>query len=745
MPKQPSMLTRQVIVDGLRYLLAGKLRLKHSHLPAGRHTIPAHFIGICVATNQYDSTDDYVLAQLKALGLQRVRLDIAQDDMYPHQTRLLQRLLDAGVQVDVHLVQPFVAAAAMPDNEAQMLWQRFVTGFLASFASRIASIEIGNTLNRKRWAGYHWPGFLVAWQLAYQAARVYGVKVVGPNIQDFEPLYNISALKQLGMRNMLPDVQSNNLFVERVIEPEQPDHRIFKFRWTRCLKFNLIKKARLLQKVGADFGVPALVSPVAFWAIYRIQRILPEGAEKQADYLTRYFTLLAASGALQQANWGAMICQREGVINDGLPDAEYPALERVAYYRSVDGNPAQYAANPSFAALKTVAYWLNGATYLEALATGQGLEIHCLQHHGKLLHVAWTINGGCVELRQLYRAEDLHLAEAFDRDGAHIPLPGLITEKPIYLTWPHHTHLRMPAAGMALSDVRIHAHIPHLQYFPVAEGDWRGMILATDAAQAAQLWQAWHPERLHAPEKSAALRHARNAIWSLPDPRQPGSQVTVKQPVKMHLHKQYLDRFKPSKAKRSWNGAMELMRRGIDTAPPVAFFEKKADLSLKQNFYLCAFVTHDFSIAKPFIAFSEGEQRYAGLSPEQLYQAFARFCHRMHASGIYFRDFSAGNILVSQSEGELRFSLIDTARLRTFPLSTPMKYRLADLTRALNKLYWPGRTQFLRQYLALSGQTLTTRTLIPFYLYDFKVTLKRTIGRKGIKKLLRKIKSWRGS
>jgi hypothetical protein len=741
--KLPSMLTRQVVQDGLAYIFKGGLRLKNSHLPVADHAIPTHFIGICVATNQQPETDDYVLAQLAALGLGRVRLDIGDDDMYVHQVRLLQRLLDASLLVDVHLVQPFAIARHMLDAQVQARWQQFVEQFLQQYATHIASLEIGNTINRKRWSGYQWPGFMQAWQIAHRLARQYGVKVVGPNIQDFEPLYNISAFKKLQAEHLLPDVHSNNLFVERVIEPEQPDHRIFQFRWTRCLKFNLIKKARLLQKIGVDFGVPTLISPVAFWAIYRIQRHLPDGAQKQADYVTRYFTLLAASGALEQANWGAMICHREGVINDGLDDARYPALERVAYYQSADGNLHEYQRNPSFSALRTVARWLNGAHYIGALATGNGLEIHQLRKHQKLIHVVWAINGHCAVLNQVYAESALRKVESINRNGQSIAQPALITETPVYLMWDATEAVELHTASPKLSQTIIHAHIQGLQYFPVQEADWRGMILAENSEQAAQLWYAWHPGTLKAPAKEQALRHARNAIWPIPDPRAANKKVTVKQPIRMHWHKTWLDRFKPSKAKRSWNGAMELLRRGVGTAMPLAYFERVDDTSLKQNFFICEYVSHDFTIAQAFIAFSQGEETFNGVPAQSLYQAFALFCLHMHASGIYFRDFSGGNILVSQQDERLTFSLIDTARLHAYATATPYSERIADLTRAIQKLHWDGRKQFLTLYLGLSGHSLNIGTLLPFYIYDFKVHLKRTIGRKGMRKLLRKLKSLR--
>lgn len=735
------MLTRQVMIDGLKYIAAGGLWLKNSHLPAITHTIPEDFTGLCVASNADPATDDYVLAQLQALDVKRVRLDISDDDARPFQERFLRRLLAAEFSVTLHVVQPYEAARNMRSNEAQASWKQFISELLQSYATSIAALEIGNTVNRKKWAGYDMPGFMVAWQIAYDLAREYQVVVVGPNIQDFEPVYNISLLKSLGAERRLPDVHSNNLFVERVVEPELADFRILKHKWTRVLKFNLIKKAKLLQKIGEDFGVPTLVSPVAFWAIYRIKRRFPDGAQKQADYVTRYFTLLAAAGALRHANWGAFVCHREGLIDDGLKDADYPALERVAYYKSADGMVADYQQNPSFAAFKMVSYWLNGAQYIAPVSTGNGLEIHRLQQHGQTVHIAWTVNGQCALLDQIYSPHSLQQAQLFNRDGESVQGKQMLTESPLYLVWPQAEQIVLRTPRPVLSGTVIHAHIAGQQYFPIEEGDWRGMILAANAEQAQQLWQAWHPETLLPPAKADALRHARNAIWSLPDPRDATQQVTVKKPVRMYWHKTWLDKHKPSKAKRSWNGAMELLRRGVGTAMPLAYIEHANDTTLRRNFYISAFVPHDFAISKAFLAFRNGDSQFEGIAADTLYHAFARFCLHMHNSGIYFRDFSGGNILVQRQGEQLHFVLIDTARLHATPTATMIKQRLSDLTRALHKLHWEGRKQFLQMYLGMTGRKVQWKFLWPFYVYDAKVWLKRTVGRKGMRKLLCYIKS----
>jgi serine/threonine protein kinase len=253
--------------------------------------------------------------------------------------------------------------------------------------------------------------------------------------------------------------------------------------------------------------------------------------------------------------------------------------------------------------------------------------------------------------------------------------------------------------------------------------------------------QELHPNKLQAPTKDVALRHARNAIWNMADPRDIFKQITIKQPVKMYPHKAFLDKFKPSKAKRSWNGAMELMRRGVATAQPIAYFESVVGDKLKQNFFLCEYVQADCNIGQLFSAFSRGETAFLGLTPEVVYPQLAQYCHLMHSRGIHFRDLSGGNILVNiLPNNKLEFSLIDTARLHSFNHPTALKLRVADLTRACHKLDWVNRERFMNIYLGLTGRKLRWQDKLQFHLYDFKVATKRTIGRKGIKRLIKRIK-----
>ena len=736
---------KQLATNSLKYILSGGLRIKNGHLPTQNHTLSEDFFGVCVASNENIEVDHYIIRQLETLGINNVRIDFTYNDVDNFNARFLQTLITKGFNVTLHLFPPAHIAAHMGGTAEQADWRSFLATTLNRYGAEVAQVEIGNTINRKRWAGYTLHSFLIAWRIAHEEVKSRGIKLLGPNIQDFEPIYNIGIFKILATDGLLPDTQTDNLFVERVSEPERFDHRILKYKWSTLLKYNLVKKARILQKIGLDFGVNQTSSSTAFWAIYRIERILANGKQKQADYLTRYFVLLAASGALHQANWGALICNRGGLIDDGLTDAEYPALERVAHYQSADGVLNEYQRYPSFYAMQSLLNHLSNAQYIKAVFSAVGLEVHHFNNQQWQIHVAWTINGKVAYLSDIYTENTLNNAKITNRDGAMLEKnTELVCEAPIYICWDKDWNIELLPTPALAKNLAIHAHVENAQYFRFNQNGWSGLVLAKDEAEANQLMLTLKPETLIAPQKDQSLRHARNVIWAMPDPRDTTAQLTIKQPVKMYPHKAFSDRFKPSKAKRSWNGAMELLRRGVGTAQPVAYFEKTGDTSLKQNFYICERVAADCTIGELFSAFARGDSTYKGLTAKEVYRQFAQFSHNMHKRGIYFRDYSGGNILINiHANNVLEFSLIDTARIHNFNHAISFKLRIADLTRACHKLHGEGRQRFMQMYLALSGRQFNLPIKLRFCLYDGKVKLKRTIGRKGIKKLIKRVKGIR--
>jgi hypothetical protein len=289
-----------------------------------------------------------------------------------------------------------------------------------------------------------------------------------------------------------------------------------------------------------------------------------------------------------------------------------------------------------------------------------------------------------------------------------------------------------------IPDLALHAHAEKTHYL-YRKDNWRGALLCGNAAEAALLSASLNPETMGAPPKQAILRKARNAIWTIPDPRDPAKKLVIKQPVRMHLHKKLLDQFKPSKGLRSWNGASELLRRGVETARPVAYFEKTDDKTLTQNYYICEYVEADFSVRDIFSAFAAGETSYQGISQKEAYNQLADYLSAMHGHGVFFRDLSGGNILVKKAaDGKLTFSLIDTGRAHFYLRGTALPKRISDLTRICNKLHAAGRDRFMQIYMARLAKKFGFYQRLPFYLYNAKVSMKRKLKAKGLKRLLKR-------
>jgi hypothetical protein len=99
MTKQSSMLTSQVIKDGVAYILSGGFKLNDAHLPRPNCAIPDDFFGVGVASNPNPETDDYIIQQLRLLGILQVRVDLGYGDVTSFQGRFCNALIDAGFEI----------------------------------------------------------------------------------------------------------------------------------------------------------------------------------------------------------------------------------------------------------------------------------------------------------------------------------------------------------------------------------------------------------------------------------------------------------------------------------------------------------------------------------------------------------------------------------------------------------------------------------------------------------------------
>ena len=133
-----------------------------------------------------------------------------------------------------------------------------------------------------------------------------------------------------------------------------------------------------------------------------------------------------------------------------------------------------------------------------------------------------------------------------------------------------------------------------------------------------------------------------------------------------------------------------MLRHGIHTPTPLAFYESPLKPGVRDSWYLCEFIPDAFCSRDVYAAFRDGAQQYRGLDKAAWFDLLARFVCEMHDKQIVHRDLSAGNLLLQErGPGDIQPWLIDIGRARvwTGPGSRVRpRHRLQDLIRICYKL-----------------------------------------------------------
>lgn len=116
--------------------------------------------------------------------------------------------------------------------------------------------------------------------------------------------------------------------------------------------------------------------------------------------------------------------------------------------------------------------------------------------------------------------------------------------------------------------------------------------------------------------------------------------------------------FRKSKAVRSYEYSVRLQNNGIRTPEHVSWLNSYKAGLLTESFFVSVFCAWP-TLEQLMKTFNESDERQVRILRE-----LARFAHRLHGLGIYHRDFSAGNILVDERNGQVEFALLDLNRVR---------------------------------------------------------------------------------
>ena len=133
-----------------------------------------------------------------------------------------------------------------------------------------------------------------------------------------------------------------------------------------------------------------------------------------------------------------------------------------------------------------------------------------------------------------------------------------------------------------------------------------------------------------------------------------------------------------TKGERSFETARAMKTRGLPTPDPLAL-----GVFPGETWFVCRRVEDGEQVRAWFRHRYEADMPSPrlDLSFEQVVKGLGRLARALHDRGVFFRDFTDGNVLVTAEEGEPRFWLVDLERARILERPLGRWKRLRDLSR----------------------------------------------------------------
>ena len=113
--------------------------------------------------------------------------------------------------------------------------------------------------------------------------------------------------------------------------------------------------------------------------------------------------------------------------------------------------------------------------------------------------------------------------------------------------------------------------------------------------------------------------------------------------------------FRAPKAQRAYENALRLQKAGISTPEPVGYIILSRGGLIAESYLVALFCPY----SRNFYEF----RHHPLEGHEHIVKALAALAAKMHTQGILHKDFSPGNILFEDSDGDVQISLIDINRM----------------------------------------------------------------------------------
>jgi len=424
------------------------------------HKIDSLFFGLNVAPSSFPEGDEHIIKNLLEMGVQSVRVDYGYESNKVHIERFLNKLINppsppfskgekGGFDILLHLVQSKEEAGRMSEKGIQDKWRTFLEDIMSRFSPVIKNYEIGSVPNRKKWSGYTIPDYITALKIASEVAKKYGVNIFAPNIQDFEPFWQVAIFEAIKDEGINIQGSTDNLFVDRAIQPELYDEHVLGRKLKNSARMDIINKSRFLDVISEKYGIKTFISSFTQWNLdvpapfYNSSKERLANVDDYADYLVRYYVLSAAGGYTDRVYWGHYASYKEGIFDDSNNPEKEDAPE-VHHKFIYQGDPRIYKTRPAYNAYKTMTGFLSNSRFIKNLSDiyhlsppdedrdKEGVFIFEFERNNQKIYVGWTLN----IYKKRVNIFDRNKCQATWRDGEtiHLKEGGIDLQKsPTYI------------------------------------------------------------------------------------------------------------------------------------------------------------------------------------------------------------------------------------------------------------------------------------------------------------------------
>ena len=211
-----------------------------------------------------------------------------------------------------------------------------------------------------------------------------------------------------------------------------------------------------------------------------------------------------------------------------------------------------------------------------------------------------------------------------------------------------------------------------------------------------------------------------------------GTAVVVKQFRHDDLRARLRRRRRGSRARLSFEAARKLRRLGIPTPEPLLYAESRT--AEGPAYFVCRRVPEALELRHVLRALNagEGRARFPGIDAPGLLRRVGALAAELHRHGVWFRDLTSGNVLLSAPTTDAELFLVDLNRAR-FRRRLSVSQRLRDLSR-MPVLRPEDRAEYLRGYRP-DGLPRLLRLWFEVYHQGFRLKIRSKSGtRRGLRR-----------